>query len=209
MPLREFDRQVDTLLAKGYPAAARRDASDFLTLLRPLRDRVADVAAPTDSGHVPFVIVVSGRLVAPELAITLTDWQGRAGFTTMTADDLAGFTPIDGIERVASPVHLVCDVDTGGEFRDMRPDDALPVIEGRGREVLTLEEGLALVTQRPEILADQTCYQMLGSRCGDKRVTGVWLSKKHPRLGWCWGGNPHSWLGMASAGARLAGRDVS
>ncbi|MFD8334700.1 DUF5701 family protein [Streptomyces solisilvae] len=24
-------------------------------------------------------------------------------------------------------------------------------------------------------------------------------------LGWCWEGNPHTWLGMASAGTRTGG----
>ena len=73
----------------------------------------------------------------------------------------------------------------------------------RGRSPLTLEEGLAVVTHHPGILREQTCFEMLGSRCGDKRVTGLWVSAKRPRLGWCWGGNPHTWLGMASCAGRL------
>ncbi|WP_374727409.1 DUF5701 family protein [Haloactinomyces albus] len=42
-----------------------------------------------------------------------------------------------------------------------------------------------------------------GSRAGDKRVTGIRVSKGAPRLGWCWGGNPHTWLSMASAARRI------
>ena len=82
---------------------------------------------------------------------------------------------------------------------NVRPDDALPQILAAGRTPLTLQEGLAVVLQHPEWLRDRNCFELLGSRAGDKRVTGLWLSKGAPRLGWCWGGNPHTWLGMASA----------
>ena len=43
-----------------------------------------------------------------------------------------------------------------------------------------------------------------GSRRGDRRVPAMWISAKAPKLGWCWDGNPHDWLGVASAGSRLA-----
>jgi len=32
----------------------------------------------------------------------------------------------------------------------------------------------------------------------------IWISRGAPKLGWCWQRNPHTWLGMASAGARRA-----
>jgi hypothetical protein len=97
---------------------------------------------------------------------------------------------------------VIEDVDTGAATLGVRPDDALPQILAAGRTPLTLEEGLAVVLQHPEWLRERNCFELLGSRAGDKRVTGLWLSKGAPRLGWCWGGNPHTWLGMASAGAR-------
>ena len=31
----------------------------------------------------------------------------------------------------------------------------------------------------------------------------MWISERAPKLGWCWDGNPHTWLGIASAGARV------
>jgi hypothetical protein len=54
------------------------------------------------------------------------------------------------------------------------------------------------------MLRKNKCFSLLASRCGDKRVPAIWISGKAPKLGWCWAGNPHSWLGSASAGARLA-----
>jgi NhaA family Na+:H+ antiporter len=43
---------------------------------------------------------------------------------------------------------------------------------------------------------------LLGSRAGDRRVPALWLRRGHPKLGWCWAGNPHTWLGSASCGGR-------
>ena len=40
-----------------------------------------------------------------------------------------------------------------------------------------------------------------GSRRGDRRVPAMWISARAPKLGWCWDGNPHDWLGVASAGS--------
>ena len=84
----------------------------------------------------------------------------------------------------------------------MRPNDALPIITGAGRTPLTTDEGVALVTHLPETLKVRNCFQSLGSRTDNKRVPSFWISKGAPRLGWCWAGNPHTWLGAGSAAAR-------
>jgi hypothetical protein len=38
---------------------------------------------------------------------------------------------------------------------------------------------------------------------GDRRVPALWISGGAPKLGWCWAGNPHTWLGSASCATRL------
>jgi Family of unknown function (DUF5701) len=67
---------------------------------------------------------------------------------------------------------------------------------------LTVAEGVALLIQFPEFLQPNNCFSLLASRCGDKRVPALWLSEGRPKLGWCWAGNPHTWLGSASCGKR-------
>ncbi len=121
----------------------------------------------------------------------------------MAPDDVARFQPTPDLALPDPPVYLITDVDTGKATLNVRPDDALPTILASGRTPLTLEEGLAVATQYPQWLREHNCFEMLGSRAGDKRVTGIWVSKGAPRLGWCWGGNPHTWLGMASAARRI------
>ena len=82
----------------------------------------------------------------------------------------------------------------------------MPVILERARSPLTVHEGVAVTTVRPDLLRGGSRYSLLGSRCGDKRVPAIWVSERRPRLGWCWDGAPHTWLGSASCAARIGAR---
>ena len=185
----EFDRQVGNLAGRAKLAGLTED--EFLRYAGPLADRL-----PTD-GDVPFVLVLTG--VPGAEAMPLTEPGGRPGFTTMEPDDLARFVPT---VEVPGRVYLLADVDPGAGFLDVPPADALPAIAARGRSPLTIDEGIALVTHFPDLL-DTHRFSLLGSRCGDRRVPAIWVSEKRPRLGWCWDGAPHSWLGSASCASRI------
>lgn len=194
----ELDRQLQTLLDLGYPELAGLDEAAFLDLVRPLRDLLPDATPDV----VPFVVVVTAALVPlHELPATLS-LTGKQGFTTMEADDVARFAPT--VDVPDAPVYLATGLSTGREHLDRTPDQALPDIVAAGRSPLTLEEGLALATHRPELLRESCCFSMLASRAGDRRVTAVWLSKGRPRLGWCYAGAPHTWLGSSWLTDRLA-----
>ncbi|MGH3314899.1 MAG: DUF5701 family protein, partial [Nocardioidaceae bacterium] len=191
----ELHRQTDHLVEQGYPELARLTEQAFRDLVAPLERLVPDE---------PFLLVVSGDLVPLDRLIERTALKGKPGFTSMEADDVRGFRPIADLDLPDSPVYLLADVDTGRETLNVTPDDALPQIHEAGRTPLTLDEGLAVAAQHPQWLREPNCFEMLGSRAGDKRVTGIWVSKGAPRLGWCWAGNPHTWLGMATAARRVA-----
>jgi hypothetical protein len=201
----EFDRQVDVLLQTGYPAAAGLSPAAFAARLQPLKERLADVDAGdwAPEGVVPFVLVIGPGLVSVDEAIARVERRGRAGYAVMEAGDLARFTAIDGLDVPDGDAHLIADVDLGFATRNLAPDAALPEIDRRGRSVLTIEEGVALVTQFPEAVAENAGFSLVGSRCGDRRVTALWISKGAPKLGWCWAGAPHTWLGSASCARRL------
>ena len=118
----------------------------------------------------------------------------------------AGLAPYRPIEQVALPdagAYLLLDVDRGEEFRGVRPRRRCRSSLGRGRTPLTIEEGIAVVTHAPQLLEKNRCFMLSGSRAatGGCRRCG---SRRAPKLGWCWDGNPHDWLGVASAGARVA-----
>ncbi|MEU5514966.1 DUF5701 family protein [Streptomyces griseoaurantiacus] len=219
----EFDRQVRTLLALGYPALSGRSPEQFAALVAPLRAEAVARAgsaaypagpagpetAPTVTGRVPFVLVV-GRALAPvERTMPLTTLHGGRlpGFVDRSFEP-GSLERFLATEEARPPgrdgVHLLCEVERGEEFCGVVPGDAMATVAERGRTPLTIEEGIALLTLFPEILVKNKCFSLGGSRCGDRRVPALWISKRAPKLGWCWEGNPHTWLGMASAGARHA-----
>lgn len=72
--------------------------------------------------------------------------------------------------------------------------------------------------QAPAVLERTACFMTIGSRRrrpggrADARTPAVWVSngtgrdgrerKDAAKVGWCWAGNRHTWLGIASAGGR-------
>lgn len=204
-PLAELDRQVDALVALGVAAVAGLAADDLRAAVAPLRDRLPDaVARPSGAqdpdDRVPFVLVVPAD---PNDAVPAMRRGGRHGVSVLGREEATGFRPLDDVAVPAGPAYLLLDVDTGSDLRGEAPATALEVVRGRGRTPLTMAEGIALVTVRPDMLRPNRCFSLLASRDGSKRVPAVWISERRPKLGWCWDGNPHTWLGSASAAGRL------
>lgn len=198
----ELDRQLATLLTAGYPALAGTDEAGFTGLVEALRPLLTEVVHGPDAA-LPFVVVVRHELVPTVPAVERFEVRGRAGWTDM-ADEIDGYRPVEGVDVPDAPVYLLTDVSTGAETLGVRPADALPMIRAAGRTPLTVDEGVALVTQLPSSLTDLNAFQAVGSRADNLRIPSFWMSKGAPRLGWCWNGNPHTWLGSASAARRLA-----
>ena len=95
--------------------------------------------------------------------------------------------------------------------------EALPAIRERGRHPLTVSEGISWLLQEPERLERNRCFMTIASRKPkakglDARTPAIWISngtgrdgrerKGAPKVGWCWAGNRHTWLGFASTAAR-------
>ena len=103
------------------------------------------------------------------------------------------------------------------------PDEALPAIEDAGRTPLTLTEGLHWLLQQPggagarALLHDDRLSETQATGGLDARTPAVWISngtgrdgaanRDAPKIGWCWAGNRHTWLGFASAGSRNSTSD--
>lgn len=211
---RAFNRQVAGLVRLGYPELAGMSPADFEALCEPLRT-VAHAAVPgpfrpATRSWMPFVLVVSGELVRADEIVPLLTLAGRADTGTVDRnhgeEGLAPYRPLPELNVPHAGVYLLTDVERGEEFRGIRPADALPPILERGRSPLTIHEGIAVVTHFPEALEKNNCFMLSGSRRGDRRVPAMWISGRAPKLGWCWEGNPHTWLGTASAATRHAAR---
>lgn len=209
MTAREFDRQVRNLIDLGYPELCGLSAADFEKLCAPLSEAASGTAEPdVAAGRVPFLLVVTREAAPVERTMALTTLHGKKkpGFVDASFEPgaLERFVAIPSVALPGHRVHLVSDVERGEEFCGVVPNDAMETIAGRGRTLLTIEEGIALITHFPEVLVKNKCFSLGGSRSGDRRVPAIWISQGMPKLGWCWEGNPHTWLGMASAGARHA-----
>jgi hypothetical protein len=200
---REFGRQVENLLAKGYPELAGLSEEAFVAQLAPLELRLPELRGVENGARVPFLLTVKSDVVPAERAMPLVELGGKRGIVGMDPTDPGEFAAIDGLDVPAGPAYLVVDVDPGRETLNVTPDEALGRIVGASRSPLTIDEGVALVTHFPDALTRWNAFSILGSRRGDRRVPALWVSGGKPRLGWCWAGNPHTWLGSASCATRF------
>jgi hypothetical protein len=213
----EFDRQIDTLIEHGIHTLTGVRAESFRELVEPLRAsaELLEQANPElfgipESGDLmswPFVVVPPPRSLNPEQLVPLMTLAGatRTGILDRNhgAEGLAPYRSLPELQVADGEPYLLVDIDRGEEFCGVRPVDAVKTITGRSRSPLTILEGIVLQLVRPELLQPNRCFMLAGSRRGDKRVPALWISAKAPKLGWCWEGNPHSWLGTASARERV------
>lgn len=204
--LHEFERQITTLIQKEYLSITGHSEEEFREQLEPLRKRLEELehlGIPAQKGEVPFVLVIKRDWIDPERAMQLVERKKKTGFSMMDSEEISRFTPIEGIELPKRMAYLLLDIDTGQETLNITPNKAMEMIQKENRSPLTIEEGIALVTHFPEAVKKNNGFSLPGSRCGDKRVTALWISEGRPKLGWCWAGNPHTWLGSASCQYRL------
>jgi len=165
------------------------------------------------------LLVVHPKLAPASALVPLLRVNGKPGFVVTDMSDVDEFTPISSVKLPDAPLYLVRDLDRGDAMANWSPDEALPAIAEAGRTPLTLTEGLHWLLQRPDALARGRCFMTIGSRRRkpggflDARTPAVWISngtgregpanRNAPKVGWCWAGNRHTWLGFASASGRF------
>jgi hypothetical protein len=195
--------QVERLIALGVHDLAGLSADA-------LRGAAAGIA-----GNALFALhpaVVPASALAP---LVLVD--DRRAFVVADMTDVDEFTPV--MDLPDQPAYAVEDLDRGDAMRNWSPDEAASEIASAGRSPLLLTEGLYWLLHQPEALERGSCFMTIGSRkpkpgnTFDTRTPAVWISNgtgrdgvEHrgaPKVGWCWWGNRHTWLGMASAAGRL------
>jgi hypothetical protein len=166
----------------------------------------------------PGVLAVHPSLVPASRLAPLLTRHGKPGFVVEDMTDLDEFVPIKGLEVPEEPLYLVTDVDRGDRMRSWTPAEALPEIAAASRTPLTINEGISWLLQEPSRLEPNHCFMCIGSRkpkgAGlDARTPALWISggtghdgparRDAPKVGWCWVGNRHTWLGFASGSGRV------
>jgi Family of unknown function (DUF5701) len=169
--------------------------------------------AATGSGA---LLALHPDLVPASVLAPLLSRSGKPGFVVVDMADVDGFLPM--VPLPDSAVYLVDGLDRGDAMANWSPAEADPAIAAASRTPLTLTEGLHWLLQRPETLERGRCFMTIGSRRQkpggglDARTPAIWISngtgrdgadhRDAPKVGWCWAGNRHTWLGFASAAAR-------
>jgi len=198
--------QADRLIALGVHAIAGLTPAEL-----------CDAAVAAGPREDALLVVHPDRAPASRLA-GLVEREGKRGFVVADMTDLDDFAPIEQATPPTAAVYLVDALERGDEMADWSPDEALPAITGRGRSPLTVAEGLHWLLQQPDALQRNRCFMTIGSRLRkadgrlDTRTPALWLSngtgrdgrerRGAPKVGWCWAGNRHTWLGFASAAGR-------
>lgn len=204
MPLSE---QIDRLIALDVPGLAGITPDRFRELASDLPDRPDGI------------VVVHPSLVPASRLAPLLRLDDKPGFIVVDMPDLDEFVPRTDVEVPDAPLYVVTGIDRGDDMLNWSPDEALPAIEGRGRTPLTISEGISWLLQEPECLERNRCFMTIASRKPkprglDGRTPAIWISggtgrdgrerKGAPKVGWCWAGNRHTWLGFGSAATREA-----
>ena len=207
----EFTRQVDAYLAAGCDDAADLTESGFRRRLEPLRaalDRVVaeGLALEASRDHLPFVVVVTSRLLAPGDRVATLRVPGGARQGTVDPghrDGLAAYHSIPDLGLPDADAYLLVDVERGDTLREIAPDEAVSALKASGRSPLTLDEGLSLATVHPLALEPDAGFLLAGSR-NRRRVPALWVTAGGAVLGWGGVATPEAWLGVASAATRVA-----
>ncbi|WP_148572218.1 DUF5701 family protein [Nocardioides caldifontis] len=163
------------------------------------------------------VLAVHPSLVPAGALAGLLRLGEKPGFVLEDMTDLDEFVPVEGMVVPDRPLYVVRDVARGDEMANWSPDEAAPAIAAAGRSPLTVSEGISWLLQQPEALEKNRCFMTIGSRKPkgkglDTRVPALWISggtgrdgkerRGAPKVGWCWAGNRHTWLGFASTAGR-------
>lgn len=200
--------QAERLIALGVHTVAGLTAPALRALAENQDDR-------------PAVVVIHPDLAPASVLAPLLRIGGKAGFVVTDMTDVDEFTPIASVAVPDTPVYLVSAPERGDAMANWSPDEALPAILDAGRTPLTLTEGLHWLLQRPDALQRGRCFMTIASRLRkpdgslDPRTPALWISngtgrdgaanRNAPKVGWCWAGNRHTWLGFASARERSCG----
>lgn len=203
-PLPPATDQAERLVELGLCDAAGVDV-----------DGLREVAALTPPGS---LLALHPERVPIATLASLVEHREKPGFVVTDMTDVDEFAPIPEVGLPVAAAYVLTDIDRGDHLSNWSPDEALPEIVGAGRTPLLLSEGLYWLLQQPAALDRNHCFMTIGSRLRkpagrlDARTPAVWISngtgrdgranRDAPKVGWCWAGNRHTWLGFASAATR-------
>ncbi|MGX1274485.1 DUF5701 family protein [Streptomyces phaeoluteigriseus] len=201
--------QAERLIELGVHGIARIPAAELRSF--------AESAEAQPGVDGALLVAHPDRAPASALAPLLRR-DGKPGFVVTDMPDVDLFAPLDAVNLPDTPLYVLTGIDRGDSMANWSPDEALPALSAQGRTPLLLTEGIHWVLQLPTVLERNHCFMTVGSRLRkangalDARTPAIWISngtgrdgrvrRNAPKVGWCWAGNRHTWLGFASATGR-------
>lgn len=203
-PLPPLEEQAERLIELGVHQLAGISAED-----------IRAAGSSRQSG----LLTVHEKYAPASALASMMQHSGKSGFVVEDMVDVDEFTPLDASPLPTEPCYLLGDLQRGDEMANWSPDEALAAITEAGRVPLTLTEGIQWLLHTPDALERGKCFMTIGSRLRkangtlDSRTPALWISngtgrdgkdrRNAPKVGWCWAGNRHTWLGFASAAQRI------
>lgn len=215
--------QAGRLRALGlFDGPARgMSAGELDAAVRELADR-----APHGALLAVSETVLPASVLAPHLRVGgPRGGEKLPGFIVEDMTDVDEFLPT-GVTVPEQRVYALTAPARGDDMRNWSPAEALEELANRGREPMTLAEGIHWVLQDPSVLTRNSCFMTIASRkpkkgrrgasaamSFDSRTPALWISngtgrdgkhrKNAPKVGWCWWNNRHTWLGFGSGAGRI------
>ena len=205
-----FNVQVERLCERGYEKHCNYKDVSFGSLIEPLRPFVRESIEAIKSrtitcdkmptGYsIPFLIVI------PEWTVRLNEQVKMMGSSPDNAGiidlNVATLRLADGVEVPRTP-YVIFNVENGEATRGMSAEYCTKWFKKIGRLSLTVEEGIALVTQFPEILSRHS-VDLSGSRVNLDDVPGICLMDGRPHLSSSWIDGRYDAWGSASCTRRM------
>lgn len=174
----------------------------------------ADISSPDGA-----LLVIHPSCVPASRLTPLLDRGGKHGFVVVDMPDVDDFTPIEQVTLPASSLYLVHDIDRGDHMANWSPNEALPAVTASethtphpwGGHPLAASAATSPRTE-PLLHGDRLPASQARRRPGRKDAGAVDQqtgpaemgreTANAPKVGWCWAGNRHTWLGFASAADR-------
>lgn len=207
--------QAERLIESGVHELAGLSAAELRTFA---------AAAEAPAGREDALLAVHPDRAPASALAPLLRRDGNQGFVVTDMSDVDLFAPLDTVALPDAPLYLLTGLDRGDRMANWSPNEALPALTAEARTPLLISEGIHWVMQQPSVLERSHCFMTIGSRLRkadgtlDARTPALWISngtgrdgrerRNAPKVGWCWAGNRHTWLGFASATGRPVVQDV-
>lgn len=183
----QFSQQVERLVALRYAESLGLSARAFRNVLQALSSKLRDSrhsSLDVKSGALPFVLVVRSPKLPERALLALVARRGRFAVERLfpfALEEIQQSSQANDGDAPGQVAYLLHDIDRGGHTMEVmmeseKPDNRVP---------LTVAEGIATLTQFPEILLTNHDFKMTGSRFGENRVPTFSLNNGRPELGWC------------------------